>query len=551
MNPDNKNLSKDDLKKFAESLNNSFAQTEEKLTKQDLGGFANQLGQSFAETIEPMMVDMKEEMSKNHQMMADMHEEMLGAMSNVSVEMPEMPEIKIPEIKVPEPKVTVNMPPVKFPEMKFPEQRPLLEGVSMKNPIPVIMTNPDGTPFVMSMLSGGGSGGFRNVVIGDIAASAYSRMQNADGRLRVSVETGGSGLTDSELRAAHLDVQQVSGAMDSVNVVDAFGSTAVGSVFNADNRIRVSVETGGSGLTDTELRAAHLDVQQVSGATDSINLLQVGGNAVVVGTGYQDNAIRVVHATDAVVSTVVNSGTITAVTDITNSLKAALIDSSGVQYSGSNPLPVSATQSGTWNIGTVTTVTAVTDITNSLKAALIDSSGVQYSGSNPFSVSAAQSGTWNVGTVTTVTAVTDVTNSLKSAIIDSSGVQYSGSNPVPVTLISGGLTSTIVVGPTVADAADDGSAPLKTGGIARQANPTAVAANDMVTSTHDDVGRQVFRPLQVSDLIQTAYVSVANGTETALLAGSASTFHDLIYVMMANSSDAAVTVDVRSGTANR
>ena len=45
--------------------------------------------------------------------------------------------------------------------------------------------------------------------------SAYSELTNADGRLRVSVETG-SGLTDNELRATAVPVSQVSGANWSV-----------------------------------------------------------------------------------------------------------------------------------------------------------------------------------------------------------------------------------------------------------------------------------------------------------------------------------------------
>ena len=53
----------------------------------------------------------------------------------------------------------------------------------------------------------------------------------------------------------------------------------------------------------------------------------------------------------------------------------------------------------------------------------------------------------------------------------------------------------------------------------------------------------------VRDLTTTAYVSLSTGTETTLLAGTASTFHDLKYIMGANHSDAAVTIDVRTGTA--
>ena len=140
--------------------------------------------------------------------------------------------------------------------------------------------------------------------------------------------------------------------------------------------------------------------------------------------------------------------------------------------------------------------------------------------------------------------------SVAANLSDSSGVGYSGSNPLPITVVSGALTSTISVGPTVADAADDGSAPIQGGGIARTTNPTAVADNDVVKSSHDSVGRQLIRPVQVRGLMATAYISLANGTETTLLAnGGAGVFHDLVFISATNNSTVAVQVDIRDATA--
>lgn len=147
--------------------------------------------------------------------------------------------------------------------------------------------------------------------------------------------------------------------------------------------------------------------------------------------------------------------------------------------------------------------------------------------------------------------VTSFDTSVGAALVDSSGVQYSGSNPVPVTgtvTVTGSLTSVVATGPTAVDANDDGTAPIQTGGIARTANPTAVANGDVVKSTHDDLGRILNRPVQVRDLIVTAYASVTNGTEATLLAASAGSYHDLVYIMAANNSDAAATIDVRPVT---
>lgn len=85
---------------------------------------------------------------------------------------------------------------------------------------------------------------------------------------------------------------------------------------------------------------------------------------------------------------------------------------------------------------------------------------------------------------------------------------------------------------------------------ARTTNPTPATNGDPVRVKADDLGRQVNTPIQVRDLRATAYASVSTGAETTLLAGGgAGVFHDLIYVMGANQSDAAVIMDIRDVTA--
>lgn len=115
--------------------------------------------------------------------------------------------------------------------------------------------------------------------------------------------------------------------------------------------------------------------------------------------------------------------------------------------------------------------------------------------------------------------------------------------------ITGSTVSQIVVGDDVADAADAGGAPIKVGGIARTANPSAVGAGDRVAATFDDVGRQVVYPYQVRDLISTAYATLSTNTETNLLAGVSGVFLDLVYVAFANTSAGAVDIDIRDSLA--
>ena len=296
----------------------------------------------------------------------------------VTVNVPDFPKIPAPIVNVP---AFPKIPDLQWPKEKMPiEGWVQLMGVSLERPLPVQIRDANGRPVdfagsITQVLGGGGGGKADFFTIKGYSQSAFADYLNADGRLRVSVETGGGGLTDSELRAAHIDVQQVSGSIWSTE----------------------------------------------------------------------------------------------------------------------------ATQAGTWNIGTVTTVTGIN-------------------------------------------------NSVSASLIDSTGVQFSGSNPLPITIVSGALTSSIAVGDQLHDAADDGGAPVKVGGIARQTNQTAVADGDRVSSTYDDLGRQIVRH-QVRDLTQSAYAQLTTGTETTLLAGVASTFLDLLWIVGANNSDVAVTVDIRSGTA--
>lgn len=105
------------------------------------------------------------------------------------------------------------------------------------------------------------------------------------------------------------------------------------------------------------------------------------------------------------------------------------------------------------------------------------------------------------------------------------------------------------VGNVAHDAVDSG-APIKVGGIARQANPTAVAALDRVDASFDDLGRQVVVLNQVRDLVVQQGTTISTTTETTILtAGAAGVFHDITLLMITNTSATAVRVDIRDATA--
>jgi len=461
------------------------------------------------------------------------------------------PEAKTPVVNVAPP--IVNVPDIKMPDKMNVEGWVSLMGVDVNHPLPVQLRDQDGKPVSLAhIITGGGGGGKSDFfTIKGFDSSAYSNLQNADGRLRVSVETGGSGLTDTELRASSVPVEQVSGSQWSVSVKEIFGS-AITSLLNGDNRIPVSVETGGSGLTDSELRASSVPVAQASGANWSVYVTDVFKTTVASDVPNGDNRLKVsvesgstgltdseLRATAVPVSQVSGASWSVVVNEIFGSTGSNAFNPDGrikVELPGNT---ITVDGSG------VTQPVSATDLDiRDLLNASDSISAYQVSG-HRWSTEATQSGTWNIGTVTTVTGIT---NTVAAANVDSTGVQYSGSNPMPTYLVAGSGNSTISVGDLASDAVDTGSAPVKIGGIARQANPTAVAAGDRVSATFDDLGRQLTRPIQVRDLMRTAYATLTNGTETSLLAGVASTFHDLIYVMGANNSDAAVTVDLRAST---
>lgn len=417
-----------------------------------------------------------------------------------------MPELEIPEIQIPdihidtrefsaiasriekaisslnlkEPKVTYTPQSVQFPD-RFNVSLPDYDKLK---PLPVMMMDTKGNP--MQFPGGGGGGKSDFFTVKGITNTIGIVSINPDG------SPAGAGSVAS-----------------SVSVSDIFGSTGTG-FYNGDNRLRVSLETGGSGLTDAELRATSLTTQQLSGAIDSVSVT----NTVTVTGTLTSTGAYLLNGDGTYRDSMPITGTVTG---ITNSIAVANTDSTGVQYSGSNPFPFRI----------------VTDATATVNAVIVDSAGAYRS---TFPVS---------GTVT----VSSITATSAASIVDSTGIQYSGSNPVPVTIITQPLASTIAVGSVVADAVDDGSAPVQGGGIARTANPTAVAGGDVVKSTYDDLGRQVTRPLQVRDLIATAYVSVTNGTETTLRAAVAGASLDMVLLTLSNTSDAAVTADIRAVTA--
>jgi hypothetical protein len=346
--------------------------------------------------------------------------------ATVKVEIPEIkvpeakvtvsiPEITIPPIHVPEPKVTVNVPPQPAPIVNIEEKDVLfpdfmdvgLQNVSPKNPLHVMTVGPDGK-FVSPT---GGSGGPRYVKINNTVDEPIPISGNI---------TSTPGAT-----------YYASDAIGSVNIVQSIpidvtvtGATAtIGVVtINPDGLPVYGGSSSGGGLTDAELRATQLQVQQVSGYADSVSVI---GTVGLTNTELRANSIDVQQASGASWSTSVLSMPAVVVTSITNSTAVTLLNGEGLARD-----TWGATQVGTWNIGTVSSVTNSIAVSllngggttldprdrNWTISETVPVSGTFYQATQPVS-----------GTVT----VASITASTASALVDSTGVQYSGSNPVP------------------------------------------------------------------------------------------------------------------------
>jgi len=421
-------------------------------------------------------------------------------------------------LEFPEPKVNVSvpefkMPEIKIPETKFPDKMDVgLGNYSKKSPMPVMMMSPDGKPFVFSFpTSMGGKQDFftikgitatvgmvainpdgtpagsgsvaSSVSVSDIFGTVGSNVVNPDGRIKVELPTGSSGITDTEIRASSLPVAQASGAIWSMFITGASGTIAT-SILNGDGN---TLDPRDRNWTITE----SLNVNQVSGAIYSVSMSDVFATTTASTVVNPDNQVKVVLPTYTQPISITDIYATTSASTVVNPDNRVRVE-----------LPA----------------TTITGITNSTAVTLLNGDGTSKDSFN-------------------ISTVTSITNTIATANVDSSGVQYSGSNPVPVTLISSATQNINMVG--------GGNDSIFTY-MARTTNPTAVTDGADVRPKADKLGRPITRPIQVRDLILTAYATATTGLETTILGAQAGFFTDCIMLSATNGSTAAVQVDIRS-----
>lgn len=102
----------------------------------------------------------------------------------------------------------------------------------------------------------------------------------------------------------------------------------------------------------------------------------------------------------------------------------------------------------------------------------------------------------------------------------------------------------------VAHGSADSGNPLKIGGVARTANPTAVSDGQRVNLMCDKVGRQVVALGQARELTGTQVTTITTNTETTIVtAAGVGVYADLTSLAITNSANAAVTLTLRDSTA--
>ncbi len=96
----------------------------------------------------------------------------------------------------------------------------------------------------------------------------------------------------------------------------------------------------------------------------------------------------------------------------------------------------------------------------------------------------------------------------------------------------------------------DSGNPIKTGGIAKQTNPTPVADGQRVGSLYDDVGRQVVT-LSIRDLKVVQQTNITSTTSTIVLASASALFLDVYGCVISNGSGTTCTITIKDDTTTR
>ncbi len=198
---------------------------------------------------------------------------------------------------------------------------------------------------------------------------------------------------------------------------------------------------------------------------------------------------------------------------------------------------VAATQSGTWNIGTVTVVTSVGSLTNALPAGDNNIGNVDLA-------SAIPAGTNNIGDVD-ILSIAAGDNNIGN--VDIASIAAGDNNIGNVDIVT--MPNAVVAGDVANDTADSGN-PVKVGGkaIAGLSGLTLVTANDRVNWNGGLDGAQIVRTHCALEDIVSGNASNTDGTVTTVIASAGAGIKQyLTKVILTNSSATFAYVEILSG----
>lgn len=423
------------------------------------------------------------------------HTDAIGeSLRNIKIDAPTMPDIHVPEFKMPEikiPQPIVNVAPAAVNIPPYPEQKEFDGNVHMashaieyKKPMPVILVDSQGRPYVAGNFSPGGGGGGGRTIQDILDSKGHSVMDPTNTAVRVNVVAGSTA--------------------GATGQGDAASATRVVVAGNSDSSVQVN---------------------------------SWNGNTVATGDGETTSGVlRVILAQDAAYSVFVNGAT--------GTIAAAIVDSSGVAYSGSNPVPTSGTA----------TLSAATGQGDGAVALRIIQAGDTVSSvivNNP-------QGAGELATALRTTQAGDAVSSV--SIVSITGPIAQGDSASALRIVHAGdvATSVSVVGATgtimtVGDIGelviDNNEAPVKMGGIAASTNRTRATDGQRRSISLDLAGRQIVVDQGPRELETDTLTLLTTGIETSVMTQVAGVFLDIVSITAVNQSAGAWAVKFNESSA--
>jgi hypothetical protein len=339
------------------------------------------------------------------------------------------------------------------------------------NSVAVVALDRDGNPLTTGPVDNGDAAtALRVVVAGNSSSSTDIRTLAGT---TIDTNTGASSAGSMRVVLASNSTLSTQTLTDAVATGDTPSFVGFNYGFNGSTWDRI--RTGAGNDSGGALRVTH--------ATDATVSTNVVGP---VAQGDAASALRVVIAGNSDASVVVSSGTITTVTTITNSVAAAIVDSTGVMYGSANPMHI-----------------AVHDSTGSTIASYPSSGDVK---------------------------------GLAVAIIDGSGNQITSFGGG--TQYAEGATASTYTGTAMifAEASTDAAK------VVSSVDPLPATLATALSSSIDSV---LSRPIKLRGSLATAYATLSTNTETTLISASSATYRDLVWIKFSNTSSGAVTIDLR------